>query len=69
MMDLGSVQGDSSCHIEPGAIKFKSRQMAQNSEYPLTILQESVSDVDERSSPYASAWSARDEWLKGLEGR
>lgn len=35
----------------------------------LAIVRGSVSDVEERSSPHASARSATDEWLKGLEGR
>lgn len=57
-MDLGS-----------GGMKLQSSKMAQHCSIPLTILQDSATDGEEKSSPHASARSATDEWLKGLEGR
>lgn len=69
VMDLGSVgYRGTRAVLEPGAIKLQSSKMAQNCSIPLAILQDSVSGVEERSSPHASARSATDEWLKVLEG-
>lgn len=48
---------------------LQSCKMAQKCSVLFATSRNSVSDVEERSGPHASARSATDEWLKGLEGR
>lgn len=68
MMDLGSVlQYSLSMSQVPSSFSSAKRDIA--GQICCEILQDSVFDVEGRSNPHASARSATDEWLMGLEGR